>query len=157
MDLQPSPFSERRPSVRASAPEPSQRVGDLERASACDALADHYAAGRLDPAELDDRLARALAARSQDDLRVLFADLAPRRTPPRATLEPAAVPRPPGDAVVPLLTSVVILCLLLAGGMLLVLGAYHPGLFVAALVGGTATAVVGGCATTMWRAVTQRR
>ena len=61
------------------------RVGEVERAAACDALAEHFAAGRLDPAELDDRLARAMAARSQGDLRVLFSDLRPRRAAPAET------------------------------------------------------------------------
>ena len=35
----------------------------------------------------------------------------------------------------PLLLATTILCLLLAGGMLLLLGAYNPGLVVAAFVG----------------------
>ena len=125
-------------------------VGEAERAAACDALADHFAAGRLDPAELDDRLARAVAARSQSDLQVLFRDLRPRRTVPDMGAAPPLERE--GGAVVPLLVSVLILCLLLAGGMLLVLGAYNPGLFVAALVGGTATAVGGGCVAALGRA-----
>lgn len=136
-------------------PEPSFRVGEAERAAACDALAEHFAAGRLDPAELDDRLARAVAARSQSDLQVLFRDLRPRRSVPAAGEVPPATERDAG-AVVPLLVSVLILCLLLAGGMLLVLGAYNPGLFVAALVGGTATAVAGGCVAALGRAAHRR-
>jgi hypothetical protein len=138
--------------VNAYRPEPSFRVGEAERAAACDALAEHFAAGRLDPAELDDRLARAVAARSQSDLQVLFRDLRPRRTVPGVE---APTERDAG-AVVPLLVSVLILCLLLAGGMLLVLGAYNPGLFVAALVGGTATAVAGGCVAALGRAAHRR-
>lgn len=147
--------------LRAVEPEPALRVGDLERATACDALAEHFAAGRLDPAELDDRLARAMAARSRDDLRALFADLAPRRTPSPAA-DPA--PGPPTSPeprsrndLAPVLATVVVLSLLLAGGMLLVLGAYSPALFVAALVGGAATAVAGGCATALARSTVRRR
>lgn len=146
--------------LRAVEPAPALRVGDLERATACDALAEHFAAGRLDPAELDDRLARAMAARSRDDLRALFADLGPRRTPPATEPEAAPAARPearPGSDLAPVLATVVVLSLLLAGGMLLVLGAYSPALFVAALVGGTATAVAGGCATALARSTLRRR
>lgn len=153
MDQQPS--YERGLSTRG--PEPAFRVGEAERAAACDALADHFAAGRLDPAELDDRLARAVAARSQSDLAVLFRDLRPRRPVPDLPAGTAPAGRPGPGAVVPLLVSVLVLCLLLAGGMLLVLGAYDPALFVAALVGGTATAVAGGCVTAIGRATLHRR
>lgn len=161
MDQLPTPYDPpaRRP-VRplvAVDPEPAFRVGEAERAAACDALAEHFAAGRLDPAELDDRLARAVAARSQADLRVLFLDLRPRRTvpdPPGGA--PAPVPHDRGVAV-PLLVSLAVLCLLLAGGMLLVLGAYNPALFVAALVGGTATAVAGAAAAVVGQRTLRRR
>ena len=134
-------------------PGPSFRVGEAERAAACDALAEHFAAGRLDPAELDDRLARAVAARTQADLHVLFADLRPRRTVPTNGPDPAPVGRRASDATVPVLVSVLVMCLLLAGAMLMVLGAYNGALFIAALVGGTATAVAGGCATEVERAL----
>ena len=172
MDLHPTPYTARplrapgtpawADSPAALGPGPAHRVGDLERAAACDALADHFAAGRLDPAELDDRLARAMAARSQADLRVLFLDLGPRRPVPAASpgpSEPSGSDGPdarPGGAAVPLLTSVLVLCLLLAGGMLLALGAYDPALLVAAVVGGTATAVAGGCVTAIGRGVHRR-
>ena len=141
-------------------PAPSFRVGEAERAAACDALAEHFAAGRLDPAELDDRLARAVAARSQADLHVLFADLRPRRTVPDPAPDPdlaTPVPRGVGGAAVPALVATLVLCLLLAGGMLVLLGAYSPALFLAALVGGTATAVAGGCVTAIGRATLRRR
>ena len=161
MDHEPTPFPYR-PSraVRPFAPvgpEPSFRVGEAERAAACDALAEHFAAGRLDPAELDDRLARAIAARSHADLQVLFRDLRPRRPVLDAACAPVPAERRDAGLAVPLLVSVLILCLLLAGGMLLVLGAYNPALFVAALVGGTATAVAGGCVAAIGRAALRPR
>ena len=137
--------------------EPAFRVGEAERSAACDALAEHFAAGRLDPAELDDRLARAVAARSQADLQVLFRDLRPRRPVPAAPAGPSDDDHPDARAAVPVLTSVLILCLLLAGGMLMVLGAYSSGLVVAALVGGTTTAVAGGCLTAIGQATLRRR
>ena len=141
--------------------EPGLRVGDAERATACDALAEHFAAGRLDPSELDDRLARAMAARSADDLRVLFRDLEPRRRPAPAPAAPGRALMPeeretPG-ALVPVLASLMVVSLLLAGGMLLALGAFSPAFFVAALVGGTATAVAGGCAVAVGQRTLRRR
>lgn len=144
-----TPFPDRPSTVRPRTlgVDAALRVGELERATACDALAEHYAAGRLDPAELDDRLARAMAARSQGDLRVLFLDLGPRRTPGTA-LTPDVAPAPPArDGTVSVLASLMVICLLVAGGMLAVLGTYDFALFVAALLGGTATAVAGACAT----------
>ncbi|GAB2846599.1 hypothetical protein GCM10022221_52450 [Actinocorallia aurea] len=51
------------------------RVGDTERNAVADALQEHYAQGRLDSAELDDRLSRALAAKTGADLRGLMDDL----------------------------------------------------------------------------------
>ncbi|MGI3779427.1 MAG: DUF1707 SHOCT-like domain-containing protein [Janthinobacterium lividum] len=142
--------------ARQVVAEAAFRVGEAERASACDALAEHFAAGRLDPAELDDRLARAVAARSQADLQVLFRDLRPRRPVPGEPVGTAAAGSGARSAV-PMLTSVLILCLMLAGGMLLVLGSYSSALVVAALVGGTATAVAGGCVAAIGQATLRRR
>lgn len=147
------PYRSARP---LAAPEPSFRVGEVERSAACDALADHFAAGRLDPAELDDRLARAVAARSHADLQFLFRDLRPRRAVTDAQPEPADAEGAARSAV-PLLASLLILCLLLAGAMLVLLGVFSSGLFVAALVGGTATAVAGGCVTAIGQATLRRR
>jgi hypothetical protein len=152
----PDPYRRVRP-ARPSVVEPAFRVGEAERAAACDALAEHFAAGRLDPAELDDRLARAVAARSDADLQVLFLDLRPRRTAPEAGAEQPADHGSRARTAVPFLTSLLVLCLMLAGGMLAVLGAYSSVLVVAALVGGTATAVAGGCVTAIGQATLRRR
>jgi hypothetical protein len=145
----------------AVGPDPAFRVGDAERAAACDALAEHFAAGRLDPAELEDRLGRAMAARSQADLGVLFRDLQPRRPVPAApgatTAGDQVAQRGGARPAVPFLVSLVVLSLMLAGGMLMVLGAYNGALFLAALVGGTATAVAGGCVTAIGQATLRRR
>lgn len=51
------------------------RVGDAERAAMADRLGEHFAAGRIDAAELDERVARALRARTRGDLAVLARDL----------------------------------------------------------------------------------
>ena len=54
---------------------PSVRIGTAEREAAASALSDHFAAGRLDRDELDERLDRAYAAKTGADLEPLFRDL----------------------------------------------------------------------------------
>jgi len=51
------------------------RVSDAEREAAAAELREHFASGRLDSEELNDRLDRALAAKTQGDLNALFTDL----------------------------------------------------------------------------------
>jgi hypothetical protein len=51
------------------------RASDSERERALRALRAHYAAGRLDAEELEERVAVAAAARYRDELRALVADL----------------------------------------------------------------------------------
>lgn len=51
------------------------RASDAEREDALRVLADHYADGRLDRAEFDERADAAFAARTREQLRVLFRDL----------------------------------------------------------------------------------
>ncbi len=57
------------------------RIGDAERDRAMSTLGDHFAAGRLTREEFDTRVDQAMAARFDNDLRPLFADL-PRNQPP---------------------------------------------------------------------------
>ena len=81
------------------------RVSDAEREAVCDRLAGHFAAGRLDQAEFDDRVARAMSAKTRADLRGLFADLSETGAPavPSETGVPAGPELarggggPPGD------------------------------------------------------------
>jgi hypothetical protein len=51
------------------------RVSDAERAEVTDRLATHYSDGRLDKAEFDERVARAMSAKTRADLNGLFDDL----------------------------------------------------------------------------------
>lgn len=53
------------------------RIGDEERTHTCDQLAHHYAAGRLDRAELEERMSQAVNARTRMDLLLLLDDLPP--------------------------------------------------------------------------------
>ena len=78
----------------AGTPDPGMRVSDAERAEVTDLLARHYSDGRLDQAEFDDRVTRAMAAKTYGDLRGLFDDL-----PPLPGATPADTPpgTPSGD------------------------------------------------------------
>jgi hypothetical protein len=67
----------------AQRPGTGLRASDAERESALRILATHFADGRLERAEFDERADAALAARTQDQLRTLFADLpGPAPVPP---------------------------------------------------------------------------
>jgi hypothetical protein len=82
------------------------RVGDAERHDAAEALQKHFAAGRLNWEELDERLGQAYAARTAPELDALFVDLpsspsvsldkagerppSARRSPPRLAIAIAA-------------------------------------------------------------------
>jgi hypothetical protein len=57
------------------------RASDDDRSRATSLLAEHYAEGRLDDAELDVRSSRALVAVYTDQLRALFDDLPGGTTP----------------------------------------------------------------------------
>jgi hypothetical protein len=51
------------------------RVSDAERQAVADQLAEHFASGRLDQAEFDERVSRAMSAKTRADLNGLFDDL----------------------------------------------------------------------------------
>jgi Domain of unknown function (DUF1707) len=63
------------------SPQPEPRIGDVEREAAVHALGEHYAAGRITKEEFDERSDVAMRARTNADLRPLFADL-PRPSGP---------------------------------------------------------------------------
>jgi hypothetical protein len=53
------------------------RVSDAERHDVADRLSRHYADGRLDQVELNERLEQAMGAKTRGDLGGLFTDLPP--------------------------------------------------------------------------------
>jgi hypothetical protein len=53
------------------------RVSDAERDAAAAELREHFASGRLNQEELDERLASIFAAKTRGDLNALFTDLPP--------------------------------------------------------------------------------
>ncbi|GAA1802915.1 DUF1707 domain-containing protein [Actinomadura chokoriensis] len=64
------------------------RIGDAERDAVMVALHDHFAEGRLDRGELDERLDAVLSAKTRGDLRTLVKDL----PPPTGLPEPEKTP-----------------------------------------------------------------
>jgi hypothetical protein len=61
---------------------PEQRISDADRDRAIDRLSEHYAAGRLDKDEFDERSDAVWTAKTEGDLAPVFADLAPPRGTP---------------------------------------------------------------------------
>ncbi len=88
-------FTKTAPRTVPSQP-PEVRIGDFERQAAARQLQQHFADGRLTWEELDERLAKAYAARVNAELAGLFADLpmlappAPPPAPPRSRTQAAA-------------------------------------------------------------------
>jgi DUF1707 SHOCT-like domain len=75
---------------RASVINPGMRISDADRAEVADHLSKQYSEGRLDQAEFNERLDRAMRAKTQSDLTWLLTDLPgveparkPSRTPQR--------------------------------------------------------------------------
>jgi Domain of unknown function (DUF1707) len=60
---------------RIGYPQPDLRVSDAERSDVADRLGRHYADGRLDQDEFNERVDRAMSAKTQSDLSGLFDDL----------------------------------------------------------------------------------
>ena len=76
--------SARRARGSAPAPDPNMRISDADRADVADRLSRHYSDGRLDQAEFNERLDRAMKAKTQADLSGLFTDLPPVSEPAKA-------------------------------------------------------------------------
>ena len=72
-----------------STPGPQTRIGDADRERAMADLAGHYADGRLDHEEYDERLDAIWTARTRADLAVLFSDM-PRPQAPQVVRTPAS-------------------------------------------------------------------
>ena len=76
----PTPYSQSRtrgfsPLFGSAYSDQHIRVSDAERQAVTDRLAEHFADGRLDQAEFDERVGRATSAKTRADLNGLFDDL----------------------------------------------------------------------------------
>ena len=69
---------------------PNMRVSDAERNEIGEQLSKHFSDGRLDSAEFQERLDRAMSAKTRADLSGLLVDLPSLRTPEQATTVRAA-------------------------------------------------------------------
>jgi len=92
----PAPYNPpwgRGSSGQRPTPDPNIRVSHAERTEVADRLSKHYGDGRLDEEEFNERLDRAMKAKTRADLDGLFDDL-PGEEPPRPPAGPPMV-RPP--------------------------------------------------------------
>jgi hypothetical protein len=100
-----------------SQPDPRLRISDSDRERAMADLAGHYADGRLDHEEYDERLDAIWTARTRSDLAVLFSDLPRPAAPPPVSRRPG----PPAGSgkrrfrlpLMPVLALLIVLSILL--------------------------------------------
>jgi len=93
---------------------PDLRVSDAERDAVATELGEHFQQGRLDQAEFDERVTKALSARTGRDLSGLLADLPPIR---QESSDPQPAARFPRSLIaVPLLAAVILIASIAAGG-----------------------------------------
>ncbi len=81
------------------------RASDADRDALVSDLSEHFQAGRLTAAELDERTGRALTARTWGELGELAADLPALRPAAPAAAPTAARPQPPALRTAPALTA----------------------------------------------------
>ena len=85
--------------TRRNYPPVDMRASDSDRDAVVSDLSEHFQAGRLTAAELDQRTGRALAARTWGELKDLLADLPAIRPVPQATAATSAAARPSPSGV----------------------------------------------------------
>ena len=81
----PQATDRQRPSWFRFGPDVNMRLSDADRAEVTDRLARHFSDGRLDQAEFDQRVTRAMAAKTVGDFQGLFDDLPDLGNPPSDT------------------------------------------------------------------------
>jgi hypothetical protein len=127
---------------------PDERIGDQERGWACEQLSAAFALGRLSDEELEDRLARAMNARTRLEVQVLTRDLGPHAAPssPQPSSRPSrGTPSWSGSDV--LAVILLIGCALSISAIMLLVAGTSPVYFFCAVVGGTLAFVAGVSAT----------
>jgi hypothetical protein len=119
---------------------PDDRIGDEERSLACEQLSGAFALGRLSDEELEDRLARAMTARTRLEVQVLTRDLGPYAAPSRREPERDG---PAWSRYDVLATILLVGCTLSISAIMLLLAGVSPVYFFCAVVGGTLAFVAG--------------
>lgn len=104
---------------RTSSANPNLRVSDAERTEVADKLSKHYGDGRLDQEEFNQRMEKAMHAKTQADLSGLLDDL-PADEPP-----PDVAARRPRRPLHPVLAVLLIIALIAVLGNVVV----HPFFF----------------------------
>jgi Flp pilus assembly protein TadB len=115
-----SPTSSQQWARRIRYSDQDLRVSDAERNAVAESLGVHFSDGRLDQAEFDERVSRAMAAKTRGDLEGLFDDLpdpepagAPGKGGPSAPYRPR---RRHGSPVRPILFVALVIALAVAVG-----------------------------------------
>jgi Flp pilus assembly protein TadB len=120
---------------RRGAANPNLRVSDAERADVADKLSKHYGDGRLDQAEFNERMERAMSAKTHGDFAGLFADLPdlPDGAEPGAS-PPANVTRSPSRS--PMYRLFVLILIVVAAALLgqALIHSFFPWLLLVAVV-----------------------
>jgi Domain of unknown function (DUF1707) len=120
---------------RCGAANPNLRVSDAERADVADRLSKHYGDGRLDQAEFNERMERAMSAKTHGDFAGLFADLPdlPDRAEP-GTSPPANVTSPPSRS--PMFRLITLILIVVAAALLgqALIHSFFPWLLLIAVV-----------------------
>jgi hypothetical protein len=112
-------------SVTQDHPASSLRLSDADRDRAVAELSEHFQAGRIAADELDDRVGRALQARTAADLAPLFADLPGKRPAATGPGTHPGSPAPFRSAPVPAVPIAIIVVIALGGFL-----SGHPALIV---------------------------
>jgi hypothetical protein len=114
---------------------PNLRVSDAERSDVADRLSKHYGDGRLDQAEFNERMERAMSAKTQGDFAGIFADLPDLPDPAGpGTSPPANVTRPPSRS--PMYRLIVLILIIVAAALLgqALIHSFFPWLLLLAVV-----------------------
>jgi hypothetical protein len=110
----------------SSVPDGQLRVSDLERTEITNALCRHFADGRLDEGEFNERMEKATRAKTRDDLGPLLADL-PRLGTGAGTgvSTGAGTGAPHAHRHVPSLLLIVVVGILIASALPITFMAWH--------------------------------
>jgi hypothetical protein len=100
---------------RGGQSNPSLRVSDAERTDVADRLSKHYGDGRLDQAEFNERMERAMSAKTHGDFAGLFADLPDLADGP-VDAHPAKITSPPSRS--PMFRILIIVLIVVAAAFI---------------------------------------